>query len=71
MAKNGRPVRVIRIKTLDEKVMGALMMHYMLETVFAGDRGASMPSTSPPSRRPRSSPASIFPKGEGRKLRAP
>ncbi|HEY6983319.1 glucose-6-phosphate isomerase [Reyranella sp.] len=37
MAKNGRPVRVIRIKTLDEKVMGALMMHYMLETMFAGE----------------------------------
>lgn len=26
---------MIRIATLDEKVMGALMMHYMLETMFA------------------------------------
>jgi len=26
---------VIRIKTIDECVMGALMMHYMLETMFA------------------------------------
>ncbi|MGE0574477.1 glucose-6-phosphate isomerase [Reyranella sp.] len=35
LVKNGRPTRVIRIATLDEKVMGALMMHYMLETMFA------------------------------------
>jgi glucose-6-phosphate isomerase len=35
LAKNGRPTRIMRITTLDEKVMGALMMHYMLETMFA------------------------------------
>ncbi|SKA31812.1 glucose-6-phosphate isomerase [Enhydrobacter aerosaccus] len=37
LVKNGRPTRVIRLKTLDEKVMGALMMHYMLETMFAAE----------------------------------
>ena len=37
LAKDGRPVRVIRIKTIDERVMGALMMHYMLETMFAAE----------------------------------
>ncbi|MBM3650495.1 MAG: glucose-6-phosphate isomerase [Alphaproteobacteria bacterium] len=37
LAKNGRPTRVVRIATLDEKVMGALMMHYMLETMFAAE----------------------------------
>lgn len=37
LAKNGRPTRVIRIPTLDERVMGALMMHYMLETMFAAE----------------------------------
>jgi glucose-6-phosphate isomerase len=37
LAKNGRPTRVIRIATLDERVMGALMMHYMLETMFAAE----------------------------------
>jgi len=37
MAKNGRPVRLIRIPAVDEKVMGALMMHYMLETMFAAE----------------------------------
>ena len=37
LVKNGRPTRVIRIATLDEKVMGALMMHYMLETMFAAE----------------------------------
>lgn len=35
LANNGRPTRVIRIAALDERVMGALMMHYMLETMFA------------------------------------
>lgn len=35
LVKNGRPTRVMRISTLDERVMGALMMHYMLETMFA------------------------------------
>ena len=37
LVKNGRPTRVIRIGTLDEKVMGALMMHFMLETMFAAE----------------------------------
>jgi len=37
LIKNGRPTRVIRIATLDERVMGALMMHYMLETMFAAE----------------------------------
>ncbi len=35
--KNGRPTRVIRIPTLDERVMGALMMHFTLETIFAAE----------------------------------
>lgn len=35
LVKNGRPTRVMRIAALDERVMGALMMHYMLETMFA------------------------------------
>lgn len=32
----GRPVRLFDIPKLDEKVMGALLMHFMLETIFAG-----------------------------------
>jgi glucose-6-phosphate isomerase len=32
----GRPVRTIDIKTLDERALGALMMHFMLETILAG-----------------------------------
>ena len=35
LVKNGRPTRIMRIATLDERVMGALRMHYMLETMFA------------------------------------
>jgi glucose-6-phosphate isomerase len=35
LARNGRPTRVIRIATLDERVLGALMMHFMLETILA------------------------------------
>ncbi|QQS14129.1 MAG: glucose-6-phosphate isomerase [Rhodospirillales bacterium] len=37
LAKNGRPTRVLRIDRLDERVMGALLMHYMLETIIAAD----------------------------------
>jgi len=33
----GRPVRRIRLDRLDERAMGALLMHFMLETVLAAD----------------------------------
>jgi glucose-6-phosphate isomerase len=35
LAKNGCPVRVIHIETLDERALGALLMHFMLETIVA------------------------------------
>src|SRR5258708_29351817 len=35
LVKAGRPTRVIRIAALDQRVMGALMMHYILETIFS------------------------------------
>ena len=31
----GRPVRTIDIGTLDEAALGALLMHFMLETILA------------------------------------
>lgn len=34
LAKNGCPVRTIHIETLDERALGALLMHYMLETII-------------------------------------
>jgi glucose-6-phosphate isomerase len=37
LARNGRPVRTIRVPQLDETSMGALLMHYMLETIVAAD----------------------------------
>jgi glucose-6-phosphate isomerase len=37
LTARGRPVRIIRLEKLDEKAIGALMMHFMLETVIAGD----------------------------------
>jgi len=37
LAKAGRPVRLIDIARLDESAMGALLMHFMLETVFMAD----------------------------------
>ena len=37
LAANGCPTRVIRIERLDEFVIGALMMHFMLETIIAAD----------------------------------
>ena len=33
--KAGRPTRVIRIAEVDERTVGALMMHFILETIFA------------------------------------
>jgi len=33
---NRRPVRIFHVPTLDERAMGALMMHFMLETIIAG-----------------------------------
>lgn len=36
LVRNGRPVRSIHVDTLDERAMGALMMHFMLETIIAG-----------------------------------
>lgn len=36
LAKAGRPVRTFDIPHLDERAMGQLMMHFMLETILAG-----------------------------------
>jgi glucose-6-phosphate isomerase len=36
LAKRGRPVRRIRAPQLDERTLGALMMHFMLETILMG-----------------------------------
>jgi glucose-6-phosphate isomerase len=33
----GRPTRLIRLQRLDESVLGALLMHFMLETIIAAD----------------------------------
>ena len=35
LAKAGRPVRTFDLTGLDERAMGALMMHMMLETILA------------------------------------
>ena len=32
----GRPVRTINLERLDERALGALLMHFMLETILAG-----------------------------------
>lgn len=37
LANNGRPTRVFDVPDVDEISMGALMMHFMLETVIAAD----------------------------------
>jgi glucose-6-phosphate isomerase len=36
LAQSGRPVRVIRLPKLNEESLGALLMHFMLETIIAG-----------------------------------
>ncbi|MBT5457399.1 MAG: glucose-6-phosphate isomerase [Rhodospirillaceae bacterium] len=35
LVSNNRPTRLFQLETLDEKMMGALMMHFMLETIIA------------------------------------
>ncbi len=35
LAKNGCPVRTMHVETLDETSLGALLMHFMLETIIA------------------------------------
>jgi glucose-6-phosphate isomerase len=35
LAKNGCPVRTIALDTLDERHLGELLMHFMLETIIA------------------------------------
>lgn len=37
LARHGRPVRVLRIEAPTEAVVGALLMHFMLETILAAD----------------------------------
>jgi glucose-6-phosphate isomerase len=36
LQKAGRPVRTIDVTTLDERAAGALLMHFMMETIVAG-----------------------------------
>ncbi len=36
LAKAGRPVRTFDLARLDERAIGALLMHFMLETILAG-----------------------------------
>ena len=36
LTKAGRPVRTIDVETLDERTLGALLMHFMIETILAG-----------------------------------
>jgi glucose-6-phosphate isomerase len=35
LANNGLPVRTIHVPRLDERALGALLMHFMLETIIA------------------------------------
>ncbi len=35
LVARGRPVRVMRLAAMDERAMGGLMMHFMLETIIA------------------------------------
>ncbi len=37
LARSGKPVRLIRFDAINEESMGAMMMHFMLETILAAD----------------------------------
>jgi glucose-6-phosphate isomerase len=36
LARNGRPTRRLHVERLDERAMGELLMHFMLETILTG-----------------------------------
>ena len=36
LAQAGRPVRTIDVDSLNEYTLGALLMHFMIETILAG-----------------------------------
>ena len=37
LVRSGRPTRTFEIPSLDERALGALIMHFMMETIFAAD----------------------------------
>jgi glucose-6-phosphate isomerase len=37
LARNNRPVRELKMTRIDESTMGALFMHFMIETILAAD----------------------------------
>ena len=37
LVRNGRPVRILQLAKVDESALGAMMMHYMLETIISAD----------------------------------
>jgi glucose-6-phosphate isomerase len=37
LIRNGRPTRLLHIERLDAETLGALLMHFMLETIIAAD----------------------------------
>ena len=47
LAAHGRSTRVLRLSDLDERTMGALFLHFMLETVFAADLLGANPFDQP------------------------
>ena len=47
LARHARPVRVLRLSRLDEHAMGALFMHFMLETIIAADLAGVDPFDQP------------------------
>ena len=47
LARHARPVRVLRLTRLDERAMGALFMHFMLETIIAAELAGVDPFDQP------------------------
>ena len=35
LADHGCPIRIFRVSELNEEILGALLMHFMLETIIA------------------------------------
>ncbi len=47
LIRNGRPTRLLKVGRVDEATMGALMMHYFLETIIAAHLWAVDPFDQP------------------------
>jgi glucose-6-phosphate isomerase len=47
LARNGRPLRIFKLERLDESVLGAMLMHFMIETILCANLAGVDPFNQP------------------------